>query len=137
MYDEAVGETRKSPPPVAGPKESGDRPTLIPSFDPEAFARESEHRRRAAPAVEASPEEQCVAAICSIDSILVQAVSSDELKRMPLDNVGGFLLSLLDGATDVESVLDICGLPRPLALQHLRELVERGIVAPGSSVRPR
>ncbi|HEY8088102.1 MAG TPA: hypothetical protein VIF09_09655 [Polyangiaceae bacterium] len=132
-----MGETRKSPPPEAGHKESGDRPTLVPDFDPQAFARESEQRRRAAPAVEATAEEQCLAALGSLRAVLVLAVSSEELKGLPLDHVGGFLLSLLDGATDVETVLDICGLPRSLALRHLRELVERGIAAPGSSVRPR
>jgi hypothetical protein len=54
--------------------------------------------------------------------------------RFALDNVSGFLLSLMDGATNVEAILDISGLPRLLALRHLRSLVERGIVV-GASVR--
>ena len=40
-------------------------------------------------------------------------------------------------ATDVETLLDISGLPRLLALRRLRDLVERGIVAFASRVQPR
>jgi hypothetical protein len=52
----------------------------------------------------------------------------EELKRFALDHVSGFLLSLMDGATNVEAILDISTLPRPLALRHLRGLLERGVV---------
>ena len=50
------------------------------------------------------------------------------MKRLPLDHVSGFLLSVVDGATDVDTILDISGLPHHLALRHLNNLLDRGIV---------
>ena len=79
-------------------------------------------------------ERECLSAIGSVSTVLVVILSADELMGFGLDNVSGFLLSLLDGATDVESVLDLCGLPRLLALRHLRGLVARGVV--GASKNP-
>jgi hypothetical protein len=153
--------------------ESDERPTAIPPFDPEAFARDSETRQRTAPnatstmdeagklhadgqyedalfvmarLLETSPphpeasalsvkcraalERQCIAEIGSERAILIAAATPDELKEFALDNVSGFLVSLLDGTTDVETVLDLSGLPRLLALRHLRDLLRRGIVSP-------
>jgi hypothetical protein len=44
---------------------------------------------------------------------------------------------VIDGATNVESILDISGLPRLLALRHLRSLLDRGIIVVASGRRPR
>jgi hypothetical protein len=165
-----------------GEEDREERPTLVPAFDPAAFARDSEIKQRAALVVggeatidqarrlhregqhedalfllarllDISPlhaeantlsnecrqalEQDCLSAVGSESSILVVAVSPEELKGFPLDNVSGFLLSLMDAATDVEAILDISGLPRLLALRHLRSLLERGIVAVASGTRPR
>jgi hypothetical protein len=79
---------------------------------------------------------ECMSSVGSESTIFVAAVSSAELRRFPLDNVSGFLFSLVDGATTVEAVLDICGLPRLLALRHLRSLLERGIIAVASGTQP-
>jgi hypothetical protein len=57
-------------------------------------------------------------------------VTIDELKAFALDQVSGFLLSLADGSLTVEAILDASGLPRLLALRHLRGLVDRGLLAP-------
>jgi hypothetical protein len=62
---------------------------------------------------------------------------SGYLKRFALDNVSGFLVSLMDGATNVGTVLDISSLPRLLALRHIRSLLERGIIAVASVRKPR
>jgi hypothetical protein len=43
----------------------------------------------------------------------------------------------MDGATDAETILDISGLPRLLALRHLRSLLERGVVVIASGTRAR
>jgi hypothetical protein len=80
-------------------------------------------------------ERQCLAALGSDSAIYVATVSTDELKRFALDNVSAFLLSHLDGATSVETVLDISGLPRLLVLRHLRNLIERGIITLASGLR--
>jgi hypothetical protein len=161
---------------------SDERATVVPSFDPEAFARDSEIKQRAGVAADGGPtidqarrlhldgeheqalfllgrlleiaplhpeatrlsvdcrvalERQCLSMIGSESATLVAAVSPDELRTFALDNVSGFLLSLMDGATNVEAVLDISGLPRLLALRHVRSLLERGIIAVASGRRPR
>jgi hypothetical protein len=151
----------------------GERPTVVPEFDPEAFARDSEVRQHVIPEIGSQPtierarqnhregdheqalfllrhllelaplhpeasalaadcraalERECLSAIGSGSAVLVAAVTAEELKRFTLDNVSAFLFSHLDGVVDVETILDISGLPRLLALRHLRSLVERGIV---------
>jgi hypothetical protein len=152
--------------------DSGDRPTMVPAFDPEAFARDSEVRLRAASAtgeptvdgarrlleggdpeaalfllsrlLEVAPlhreasalsqecraalERECVSAVGSLSTVLVVAVSPAELMGHGLDQMSGFLISLLDGATDLEGLLDVCGQPRLLALRRIRDLVARGVV---------
>jgi hypothetical protein len=168
--------------PAAPDLGSDERPTVVPSFDPEAFARDSEIKQRAAVAADGGPtidqarrlhldgeheqalfllgrlleiaplhpeatrlsadcrealERQCLSTIGSESAILVAAVSPEELKTFGLDNVSGFLLSLMDGTTNVEAILDISGLPRLLALRHVRSLLERGIVVVASGRRQR
>jgi len=80
-------------------------------------------------------ERECLAAVGSHSAILALAVAPAELQQYALDPLSGFLLSLVDGSTDVETVLDLSGRPRLLALQHLRSLVERGILRSGPSGR--
>jgi hypothetical protein len=173
---------RTTPPDRPAVGDGDERPTVVPAFDPEAFARDSETRQRAASSVEGEPtidharrlhvdgehehalfllarllelaplhpeatklssdcrqalERECLSAIGSESAILATAVSTEELKGFALDNVSGFLLSVIDGATDVDSILDISGLPRLLALRHLRSLFDRGIIVVASGRRPR
>jgi hypothetical protein len=162
--------------------DASDRPTLVPDFDPEEFARDSEVRERAsfrlldepttlearrllrarepeqalhllegllelapfhaeANAVSrecrAALEREWLAALGSGSAVLAVRVTPDELKRFALDHVSGFLLSLMDGSTDLETLLDLSGLPRLLALRNLRGLVARGIVEVEQVVRSR
>lgn len=77
----------------------------------------------------AALEEECLNAIGSEATILVLAVTSDQLKGFALDHVSGFLLSLADGTLAVEAILDVSGLPRLLALRHLRSLVDLGLLS--------
>jgi hypothetical protein len=173
---------RTTPPDRPAVVDGDEHPTVVPAFDPEAFARDSETRQRAASAVDGEPtidearrhhaagkheealflltrlldlaplhpegsrlasecrqalERDCLSAIGSESAILATAVSTEELKGFALDNVSGFLLSVMDGATDVETILDISGLPRLLALRHLRSLLDRGIVVVASGRRSR
>ncbi len=176
------GSRSKSPPTGrAARHESEERPTVVPDFDPGAFARDSEVKQRAANAASHEPtidrarqlhldgehdqalsllaqllelaplhpqatnlsiecrealEAECLSAVGSASAILVPAVSPLELKAFALDNVSGFLLSLIDGVTDVETLVDICGLPRLVALRRLRDLIERGVIAVASRVQP-
>jgi hypothetical protein len=56
-------------------------------------------------------------------------VSIGQLKRLPLGHRAGFLLSLMDGATDLETVLELAAMPREEALRMARDLFESGVVA--------
>ncbi len=82
-------------------------------------------------------ERECLLAIGSESTMLISAISTEEVKRFSLDHVSGFLLSLLDGETPVEAILDISGMPRRVVLRHLRDLLERGIVVVASGLRRR
>ena len=81
-------------------------------------------------------ERECVSEIGSLSAVLVVAVAPEELKQFKLDGASGFLLSLMDGATNVETMLDLCGLPRLLALRHLRGLVSRGVARIAGTTNP-
>jgi len=52
----------------------------------------------------------------------------DLLKRLPLDHRAGFLLSLMDGAMDLETMVEIAGMPREDVLRVVRDLYESGVV---------
>jgi hypothetical protein len=65
-------------------------------------------------------------------SLLAATVSPEQLKRFALDNLSSFLFAQIDGATDVQPLLDIAGLPRRLALRRLHALLD----APSSSSHP-
>jgi hypothetical protein len=54
-----------------------------------------------------------------------------ELHAAELDHREYFIISLLDGATTVDMLLDLCGLPSEEALALIDALVRRGILAIG------
>ena len=93
-------------------------------FHPEAGKLASECRE--------ALERECLAAIGSEEVLLVAGEPAHELKSHSLDKVSAFLISLVDGPTSVGDLVDISGLPRLLALRHLRGLLERGIVCVAS-----
>ncbi len=121
-----------------------DRPTVPPSFDFEEFARDSDSRVAAAmPVAEpAEPESQVRLATRpafgatvtdeawarTARGALVVAMAPDVLCRLPLDHRAGFLLSQMDGATDLETLISIGPMPRAEALRILRDLFECGVV---------
>ncbi len=56
------------------------------------------------------------------------AVAAKSWRAASLDHRAGYLVSLLDGATTLETLLDICGMPPNEALLLLDGLVQRGLV---------
>jgi DNA-binding IclR family transcriptional regulator len=46
-----------------------------------------------------------------------------------MDHRAGFVLSLVDGVSAVEAILDVCGMPRAEALRILHELIDIGAIA--------
>ncbi len=168
-------------PPDESDESAEDRPTVLPPFDANAFARDSEMKLQAAASatgetttdearrllqdgraedalfllarvLEAMPldseanalsrecsaalERECWAVIGPPTTILRVALTPAKLKGFGLDHASGFLISRMDGVTDVETLLDISGLPRLLALRHLRGLVARGIVVDKRRLSP-
>jgi hypothetical protein len=63
-------------------------------------------------------------------------VNAETLWAAQLDGRAGFLVSLIDGATTVESLLDLSGMPEQETLALLGDLRSRGIVGFGESDQP-
>jgi len=57
------------------------------------------------------------------------AVSDAQLRWLSLDHRTGFLLSLIDGTSSVEELLDISGMPRFEALRTLCDLLEQNVIS--------
>jgi hypothetical protein len=128
-----------------------DWPTLPPAFDVAKFAKESDRRIGVAkpvslppPAPEPGVPEQSeirlltrpemAAAVTddtwarSMTGVLVVVMAVERLKRLPLDHRAGFLLSLMDGAMDLETMVEVAGMPREEVLRLVRDLFESGVV---------
>jgi hypothetical protein len=125
---------------------SSNRPTLPPSFDVAAYARDSERKSRASlpsvsDAVDITPSEvRRVSRPHTGTVVTVEAwartvfgtpvviMSPDSLKRLPLDHRAGFVLSLIDGSVDLETLVDLSGMDRNDVLALVRHLCDSGIV---------
>ena len=127
-----------------------NRPTVPPAFDIEKYARDSDSRletvRPLFNAEEEAPEtphsEVRLATHPKLGALLTDeawardnpgaprvAVGIDRLKRMPLDHHAGFLLSLMDGMTDLETIVELACMPLLSdALRIVRDLCVSGIV---------
>jgi hypothetical protein len=64
----------------------------------------------------------------AMPGVLVVVTPPERLKRLPLDHRAGFLLSRIDGATDLETLIEIAAMPRHEALRIVRDLFESGVV---------
>lgn len=51
-----------------------------------------------------------------------------QLRWLSIDHRAGFVLSLIDGSSTLEMILDVCGMPRLDAMRILHELVRQNIV---------
>jgi hypothetical protein len=63
-----------------------------------------------------------------LSEIPVRVVGDELLRAAPLDARAGFILFLLDGATTVESLLDLSAMPADETLALLQELQRHGII---------
>jgi len=70
-----------------------------------------------------------LARIGSLDQVVRVIVADDQLRWLSLDHRAGFLLSLVDGTSRVEDLLDISGMPRLEALRVFYTLLEQGAIA--------
>jgi hypothetical protein len=65
----------------------------------------------------------------SFDRTPFVALAAAQIDGLAIDHRAGFLLSLVDGSSPIESILDVSGMPRLDALRILNELVHRGVIA--------
>jgi hypothetical protein len=61
-------------------------------------------------------------------AVLYVAVARRDLMGLVLDHWGGFVLSLVDGVTSVQQILDVAPMPEHDALEVLDQLRERGVI---------
>jgi len=67
----------------------------------------------------------------SLDQIVAIAVPSDQIRWLTLDHRAGFLLSLIDGGSTVDQILDISGMPRLDALRIMYQLLDQRVISLG------
>jgi hypothetical protein len=68
----------------------------------------------------------------SLDQVVRVAVPSDQIRWLTLDHRAGFLLSLIDGGSTVDQILDISGMTRLDALRIVYQLLDQRVISLGS-----
>lgn len=69
-----------------------------------------------------------LARLGSASTVLAVRVANNEVRWLGLDHRAGFLLSLVDGTTTVDELVDLSGMKRHEALRLLAELLDVGAV---------
>jgi hypothetical protein len=119
-----------------------ERPTTPPSFDVAQFAKDSDARLRgvASAAELPSSETRLITRPQMGATITDQAwarkmigaptviMAPGQLRRLPLDHRAGFLMSLMDGTIDLQTMIELSGMHPDEALRFVRDLYEAGIV---------
>jgi hypothetical protein len=74
-------------------------------------------------------ESMYAARLGPLDRVPTVLVQRAQLRWLSIDHRAGFVLSLIDGSSTLEMILDVCGMPRLDAIRILHELVQQKIVA--------
>jgi hypothetical protein len=77
----------------------------------------------------ADDEAVLAASLGGLGATLSVVASSATIRTLALDHRAGYLLSLIDGVSTIEDILDVAHLPRVDVLRLLIELHERGLIA--------
>jgi hypothetical protein len=64
----------------------------------------------------------------ALDRVVSVAVPADQIRWLSLDHRAGFLLSLVDGISTLEEILDISGMSRLEALRIMYALLEQRVI---------
>jgi len=64
----------------------------------------------------------------ALDRVVSVAVPADQIRWLSLDHRAGFLLSLVDGISTLEEILDISGMSRLEALRIMYTLLEQRVI---------
>jgi hypothetical protein len=67
----------------------------------------------------------------SLDQIVAVAVPNDQVRWLTLDHRAGFLLSLIDGGSTLDQILDMSGMTRLDALRIMYQLFEQRVISLG------
>lgn len=67
--------------------------------------------------------------IGQLDRVPIVMVARDQLRWLTIDHRAGFVLSLVDGMSSVEMILDVSGMPELDALRILSELAQQRIIS--------
>ena len=59
----------------------------------------------------------------------VVSMSPEVIKRLPLDHRAGFVISLIDGTLDLDTIVEVSCMDREEVLRIVRDLGELGVVA--------
>jgi hypothetical protein len=71
------------------------------------------------------------ARIGPMDQVALVAVPPEQITWLSLDHRAGFLLSLVDGVSSIEEILDISGMSRLDALRIMYTLVQQNVITLG------
>jgi hypothetical protein len=74
-------------------------------------------------------EQMYAARLGPLERVPMVVVPRTQMRWLSMDHRAGFILSLIDGSSSVELILDVCGMPKLDALRILQELVQQKIVA--------
>lgn len=74
-------------------------------------------------------QQMYTARIGPLDQVPVVEVARDQLRWLSIDHRAGFVLSLVDGVSSLEMILDVSGMPTLDALRILYELVQQRIIS--------
>jgi len=69
-----------------------------------------------------------LARLGSLRQIIRVAVSQDQIRWLSLDHRAGFLLSLIDGTSSIDELLDVSSMPRLEALRILYGLLDQRVI---------
>ncbi len=74
-------------------------------------------------------EARLVSKLGSVDRIPTLLMQPSQMRWLSIDHRAGFILSLTDGVSSVELILDVCGMAKLDALRILDELVRQKVIA--------
>ena len=74
-------------------------------------------------------QQMYTARIGPLDRVPVVDIARDQLRWLSIDHRTGFILSLVDGISSLEMILDVSGMPPLDALRMLFELVQQRIIS--------
>jgi len=74
-------------------------------------------------------QQMYTARIGPLDRVPIVEVARDQLRWLSIDHRTGFILSLVDGVSSLEMILDVSGMPPLDALRMLFELVQQRIIS--------